>query len=191
MLKLLTLLVLIGARIIIFDYILDNPKYIKMDEDTRTSVKVKFLSTAYNSLFRIVRKSPYDLYLTVVVYEINSSKPKVDYIRIKELEIVLDADEKKSLLPFVVTFFRHLENLRTQEIYETPNIPNLHEKIAIIGDCGFSIRFSTIPLNENIDKKIHIHINMDIIYKDKTEINYNHYIPFKQKIRYERWFPTV
>ena len=40
-------------------------------------------------------------------------------------------------------------------------------------------------------KKIKIHINMDIIYKDKTERNYNHYIPFKQEIRYGRWFPTV
>ena len=187
MFKLLTSIVLIGAKIISFDYVLDDPKYEFADTDTGTSIMVIFTPTAYNSLFRIVKKSPYDLKIYFRLYQRHS---KVDYIRIKKLEIISTADKKNSLLPFVVMFFRYLEE-RDKEIYEAPNIPNLHEKITIITEEGVSLRFSKIPLDERIDKKIKIHINMDIIYKDKTEKNYNHYIPFKQEIRYGRWFPTV
>ena len=187
MFKLLTSIVLIGAKIISFDYVLDDPKYEFVDTDTRTVVRVKFTPTAYNSLFRIVEKSPYDLNIYFRLYQRHS---KVDYIRIKELEIISNTDKKNSLLPFVVKFFRDLEDF-SQEMYKTPDIPNLHEKISIITKEGVSLSFSKIPLDERIDKKIQIHINMDIIYKDKTERNYNHYIPFKQEIRYGRWFPTV
>ena len=187
MFKLLTSIVLIGAKIISFDYVLDDPKYEFADIDTGTSIRVIFTPTAYNSLFRIVEKSPYDLNIYFRLYQRHS---KVDYIRIKELEIISNTDKKNSLLPFVVMFFRYLEE-RDTEIYKAPNIPNLHEKITIITKEGVSLRFSKIPLDERIDKKIKIHINMDIIYKDKTERNYNHYIPFKQEIRYGRWFPTV
>ena len=190
MFKLLTSIVLIGAKIISFDYVLDDPKYEFADIDTGTSIRVIFTPTAYNSLFRIVEKSPYDLYLRIYFIEESLSETKIDYIRIKELEIISNTDKKNSLLPFVVMFFRYLEE-RDTEIYKAPNIPNLHEKITIITEDGFSLRFSKIPLDERIDKKIKIHINMDIIYKDKTERNYNHYIPFKQEIRYGRWFPTV
>ena len=190
MFKLLTSIVLIGAKMIFFDYVLDDPKYEFADIDTGTVVRVIFTPTAYNSLFRIVKKSPYDLDIYFRLYQRHSSNPKVDYIRIKELEIISTADKKNSLLPFVVMFFRYLEE-RDKEIYEAPDIPNLHEKITIITKEGVSLRFSKIPLDERIDKKIKIHINMDIIYKDKTAKNYNHYIPFKQEIRDGRWFPTV
>lgn len=190
MFKLLTSIVLIGAKIISFDYVLDDPKYEFVDTDTRTVVRVKFTPTAYNSLFRIVEKSPYDLYLRIYFIEESLSETKIDYIRIKELEIISNTDKKNSLLPFVVKFFRDLEDF-SQEMYKPPDIPNLHEKISIITKEGVSLSFSKIPLDERIDKKIQIHINMDIIYKDKTERNYNHYIPFKQEIRYGRWFPTV
>lgn len=190
MFKLLTSIVLIGAKMIFFDYVLDDPKYEFADIDTGTVVRVIFRPTAYNSLFRIVTKSPYDLDLRFNFYQRHSSNPKVDYIRIKELEIISNTDKKNSLLPFVVMFFRHLEE-RDTEIHKAPDIPNLHEKITIITKEGVSLRFSKIPLDERIDKKIKIHINIDIIYKDKTEKNYNHYIPFKQEIRYGRWFPTV
>ena len=159
MFKLLTSIVLIGAKMIFFDYVLDDPKYEFADTDTGTSIMVIFRPTAYNSLFRIVTKSPYDLDLRFNFYQRHS---KVDYIRIKKLEIISNTDKKNSLLPFVVMFFRHLEE-RDKEIYKAPDIPNLHEKITIITKEGVSLRFSKIPLDERIDKKIKIHINMDII----------------------------
>ncbi|UTC61336.1 hypothetical protein E4O05_07085 [Treponema sp. OMZ 787] len=189
MFKLLTSIVLIGAKMIFFDYVVDNPKYEFADKDTGTSVNMQFIPTSYNSLFRIVMKSPYDLWIHFEMRHRLSGR-KVEYVRIKELEIISYGGEKKSLLPFIIAFIRYLEK-GDPEIYNPPNIPNLlHEKISIFQD-GLSFRFSKIPLDEKIDKKIQIHINMDIIYKDGTEKNYNHYIPFKQEMHYKRWIPTV
>ena len=177
-------LVLIGAKIVTWTYILDPPEVGWADTKAGIYTRIDFLpTTSENHFFRIIQKSPYNMSINIDNMRMADTDGHFEKINIKNIEVIFENSNTESL-------FKYIDVIRTGDFLKwNPNIL-FNNEIMILKDELF-IHFSKIPINEKINKKFKIYIELEIFY-DTGEVKlYNRTLSFIQKIKYGRWFPTV
>jgi len=168
--------VLIGARIVTFNYVLDDLKFKYADKDTGVFVQILFVPTAENTPLRIVEKSPYSM----EVYLKFLSKETIETVKINSFEIMLESGEIVPLKDYID--WEKVDN----EISDTSDF----ETIMPVSK-SLAFRFQNLPLNEKKDLNIKVHIDLDLNYINKSTKKYNYDIPFRLMKHSGRWFPTT
>ncbi|WP_296685721.1 hypothetical protein [Treponema sp. UBA3813] len=169
--------VLIGARIITFNYVLDDLKFEYADKDSGVFIQILFQPTAENTPFRIIEKSPYNM----TVYLEFLSKEAVESIKINSFELILESGETVHLNDFI-------DWVKIDD--EISNKTNF-ENITMPVSKSMDFRFQKLPLNEKNDLHIKVHIDLDLNYINKSTKKYNYDIPFRLMKHSGRWFPTT
>lgn len=177
-------IVLIGAKTITFDYVLDNERYEHFfrTTDSELCLSFDFLPTTTNSLFSIVQKAPFDMIISV-----HPESHEFTKMKIKQLEMLFEKKESVSLKSYIKNILIRFPNEEKME-YQGANFFFTDDNIA--GYEEMLLRLSEIPLNEKEDKEMKIHLVVELISENCRTI-YNLYIPFELKVKYGRWFPTV
>ncbi|MGI0528639.1 hypothetical protein [Treponema socranskii] len=169
--------VFIGAKIITFDYTLADLRFNYADKDSGLFVRILFQPTAENSPFRIVEKSPFNM----TAYLQFLSEDEIEKIEINKFELILDSGERVSLSNYID--WLKIDNEFSNVLF--------FEKSIVPVSKSMSFRFEKLPLNEEKNINITVHIDMDLYYINKLKKKYDSYIPFRLTKHIGRWVPTT
>lgn len=163
---LLTSIVLFGALNISYNYDLSNSDRNGLyDKEANVYIEFSFLPTTYNSLFKIVEKSPYKMEVTINFFDSKYLNYKITSLMLyKNIDGV---NEEINLIDMNFDYDKGWKSLSEQK--------NL---------------IFNVPITEK-DTKFDIKIRLAMQNQDSSETFCENIFSFNQNISKKRWYPST
>ena len=94
-------LVLIGAKIVTWTYILDPTEVGWADTKAEIYTRIDFYPTSENHFFRIIDKAPYNMSINIDNMRMADTDGHFEKINIKNIEVIFENSNTESLLKYI------------------------------------------------------------------------------------------